>query len=107
MPNSQITFNLKVAAIFKDNTNELSKVKLVMDIGPEMTSQFDEKQKDFYSPNFNANQVKYLLDKVSNEVIEKVVAYVHYQDDMFLANISEKERKSLPDKSPKEKLSAI
>jgi hypothetical protein len=108
MANSQITFTLKVAAIFKDDyAKEPSKVKVVMDIGPEITTPLDEKEKDFYNPNFNANHVKYLLDKISNEVLKKVVAYVHYKDEKFISNIDKESLKGLEKKSPKVKLEVI
>lgn len=83
----QIYFTLKVAASdFEKSTPK--RIKLSMEIGPEFSnySQSDES----FNPNFNAERVREILNILSDEVIKKVVAYVHYDEDYYQRHVDMK-----------------
>lgn len=83
----EIYFTLKVSASdFKRSTPK--RIKLTMDIGPEFSnySQTDGS----YNPNFNAERVREILNILSDEVIKKVVAYVHYDEPYYQRHLDMK-----------------
>lgn len=95
----QIYFTLKVAASDFEKSSP-KRIKLSMDIGPEFSnySQSDES----FNPNFRADRVREILNILSDEVIKKVVAYLHYDETYYqkhldMRKVKEIEQSKMPD----------
>lgn len=77
----QISFTLKVVATDLPLEDENFKMKLIMDFGPEFSSDFRKRNT---GPNFNAKRVRSLLRFVSDDVIRKIIEFVYYKNTYFI-----------------------
>jgi hypothetical protein len=71
---NQLNFTLKVAATSLPMDHKDFKIKLTMDFGSDFSSDLSSGNSD---PNFNATNVRSILNFVSDKVLEKVMEYIY------------------------------
>ena len=71
---NEINFTLRVSAISSPQADPKNyKLKVSMDLDPEIYTSFEN-----YTPNFDAKQVREILDFISEDVIRKVIEHIYF-----------------------------